>query len=336
MLRLPGSAMPFLGVLGLRARGDGLGHRCPRTSSRTCRRARALVPLEDVGHFVHIEQPRVVADLVLEFLRVHGDRRCDRHLLRHNRIDLALHQLRGRRRAAPLLLLHGLGERSPGGRADAGRRGPARCAALDFTGHGGSTIPVGGGYTAEILHGRRRRRRSADLGHGDGARARPRRLRRPAASPGPGRPRARRDPLPTAPGLLGGPAFPTSPRAVSCRRHEAPAPPDPFALAELSRDVRPPDYAAATCAWRAPVPADEPIACAPLVEPPWLEAVAAEPGVRETTVARRSPCTERSRAGCPTSPGELSRRRCRARSCRSTWRRATRSTPASSSSCSSR
>jgi pimeloyl-ACP methyl ester carboxylesterase len=27
-----------------------------------------LVPLEGVGHFVHIEQPRRIADLVLEFL----------------------------------------------------------------------------------------------------------------------------------------------------------------------------------------------------------------------------------------------------------------------------
>ncbi len=27
-----------------------------------------FVPLEGVGHFVHIEQPRVVADLVLDFL----------------------------------------------------------------------------------------------------------------------------------------------------------------------------------------------------------------------------------------------------------------------------
>ena len=30
-----------------------------------------FVPLEDVGHFVHIEQPRLVADLVLTFLEEH-------------------------------------------------------------------------------------------------------------------------------------------------------------------------------------------------------------------------------------------------------------------------
>jgi pimeloyl-ACP methyl ester carboxylesterase len=27
-----------------------------------------FVPLDDTGHFVHIEKPEVVADLVLEFL----------------------------------------------------------------------------------------------------------------------------------------------------------------------------------------------------------------------------------------------------------------------------
>ena len=69
--------------------------------------------------------------------------------LTHNKIQLALHQLRagdGR----PLLLLHGLGEQSPAARAGVGRRrGPARCTALDFTGHGASTVPMGGGYSAE-------------------------------------------------------------------------------------------------------------------------------------------------------------------------------------------
>ncbi len=71
-------------------------------------------------------------------------------MLTHNRVSLALHHLReGEGRA--LLLLHGLGEASP---AEVpswidGWAGPV--AALDFTGHGRSTIPVGGGYTAEML-----------------------------------------------------------------------------------------------------------------------------------------------------------------------------------------
>ena len=54
----------------------------------------------------------------------------------------------------PLLLLHGLGERSPAARAGRAREpGRARCYALDFTGHGESTVPRGGGYTAEMLMG---------------------------------------------------------------------------------------------------------------------------------------------------------------------------------------
>ena len=40
------------------ARGDGLGHRRPRRCSRTCRPAGGCEILDDVGHFVHIEQPR--------------------------------------------------------------------------------------------------------------------------------------------------------------------------------------------------------------------------------------------------------------------------------------
>ena len=71
-------------------------------------------------------------------------------ILRHNKIDLSLHRLRdgvGR----SLLLLHGLGESSPQLVPEwaAGWAGPI--VALDFTGHGGSTIPAGGGYTAEIV-----------------------------------------------------------------------------------------------------------------------------------------------------------------------------------------
>ena len=70
--------------------------------------------------------------------------------LQHSRISLALHRLRdapGR----PLLLLHGLGEQSPGECPDFAAAWPGPVHALDFTGHGASTVPVGGGYTAEVL-----------------------------------------------------------------------------------------------------------------------------------------------------------------------------------------
>ena len=74
--------------------------------------------------------------------------------LRHNRIDLALHRLADGDdpSARPLLLLHGLGERTPAAVPD-GLAWPGPVLGLDFTGHGASTVPVGGGYTSEILVG---------------------------------------------------------------------------------------------------------------------------------------------------------------------------------------
>jgi len=68
----------------------------------------------------------------------------------HNKVRLAVHQLRegtGR----PLLLLHGLGERSPEAVPARASAWPGPIHALDFTGHGDSTVPRGGGYSAELL-----------------------------------------------------------------------------------------------------------------------------------------------------------------------------------------
>ena len=68
----------------------------------------------------------------------------------HNKCRLALHTLRaGRGRA--LLLLHGLGERSSGAAPTYADAWTGPVMALDFTGHGVDPLPVGGGYTAEIL-----------------------------------------------------------------------------------------------------------------------------------------------------------------------------------------
>ncbi len=72
----------------------------------------------------------------------------------HNRVSLAVHEVDpGDPDAArPLLLLHGLGERTP--RTTPGSvEWPGPVIGLDFTGHGDSTVPVGGGYTSEILVG---------------------------------------------------------------------------------------------------------------------------------------------------------------------------------------
>ncbi len=67
MLRLPGLAAPMLGVLGTAPETMGWGTTAADVKPYLPPGAR-LVSLEDVGHFVHIERPRLIADLILEFL----------------------------------------------------------------------------------------------------------------------------------------------------------------------------------------------------------------------------------------------------------------------------
>ncbi len=67
MQRMPGLGVPVLGVLGLENEVMGWGTRPADVEPYLPARAR-FEALEGVGHFVHIEQPRRVADLVLEFL----------------------------------------------------------------------------------------------------------------------------------------------------------------------------------------------------------------------------------------------------------------------------
>jgi pimeloyl-ACP methyl ester carboxylesterase len=67
MMRLPGLGMPVLGVLGLEREVMGWGT-LPEGVVPYLPDGARFVPLEGVGHFVHIEQPRLIADLVLEFL----------------------------------------------------------------------------------------------------------------------------------------------------------------------------------------------------------------------------------------------------------------------------
>ena len=80
-------------------------------------------------------------------------------------------------------------------------------------------------------------------------------------------------------GILGGGNGPGSP-LVSAVDPDALAPPDPFAVVELARDLRPPDYATsfARLATQAS-PLEQPIAVAAVNRPEWLEAVVREPGV---------------------------------------------------------
>jgi pimeloyl-ACP methyl ester carboxylesterase len=200
--------------------------------------------------------------------------------LRHNKIDLVLHRLRGPASAGaddrPLLHLHGLGERSPAAVPPHLAAWPGPVWALDFTGHGASTVPRGGGYFCELL--------MADVdtalahlgpatvyGRGLGAYvalliagARPDLVRGAILDDGPG--------------LAGGGVEPGTPFVLGVPLG-ASGPPDPYALLELSHDVRPPDYATSYARQAATLSdLDTPLAVAAVVRPPWLAAVAAEPG----------------------------------------------------------
>lgn len=204
------------------------------------------------------------------------------HWLAHYRIRLALHELR-RAGGRPLLLLHGLAERSPETVPAelAGWPGPVH--ALDFTGHGASTVPRGGGYTCELLMA------DADLalarlgaatlvGRGLGAYI--------ALLLAGGRPKLVRGAvLRDGPGLAGGSARPGTPQ-IPTADPRAKAPPDPLALAELASDVRPPDYANAYVRQAAHFSGlDLPLHVCASERPEWLQAVVEQPGVRESTLA---------------------------------------------------
>jgi len=67
MWRLPSLGMPVLCVLGLEVEPMAWGTTPDDVTPYLPPGAR-FVPLDGTGHFVHIERPRVVADLVLEFL----------------------------------------------------------------------------------------------------------------------------------------------------------------------------------------------------------------------------------------------------------------------------
>jgi pimeloyl-ACP methyl ester carboxylesterase len=263
-----------------------------------------LVPLEDSGHFVHIEHPRKVADLVLDFIgkplvgaswgRVGvGTAAPDRATpatapsapivrLRHARAELALHELRAGA-GTPLLLLHGLAERSPETLPPHLADWPGPVFALDFVGHGASTVPHGGGYTAEMLladadTALRHLGEATVLGRGLGAYV--------ALLLAGARPDAVRGAiLFDGPGILGGGTGP-GPSVVPAVDAEAAAPPDPFALAELSRDLRPPDYATSFVRLATQASSlEHPITVASVNRPDWVEAVVREPGVLSLSLA---------------------------------------------------
>ncbi len=203
----------------------------------------------------------------------------------HNRVTLALHEVASGATSAPrpLLLLHGLGERTPkelpGHIAWSGR-----VIGLDFTGHGDSIVPVGGGYTSEILVGDvdaalcRIDEPVTILGRGLGAyigllcaAARPDMVHGVVMADGPG--------------LAGGGVHPGSRALVN--PVSSGTTPDPYAMMELARDVRPPDYARTFAGFAVEgSDLDVPLWVATVVRPAWIEAIVDVPGVGTGSVRR--------------------------------------------------
>ena len=194
----------------------------------------------------------------------------------HGKVRLALHELAAGE-GRPLLLLHGLGEPTPASLpAHLDGRWPGPVLGLDFTGHGGSTVPVGGGYYCEVLMG------DVDaviaevgpvtiLGRGLGAYvglliagSRPADVRGTVLADGPG--------------MYGGSPGPSWPAVITV---EPGGPPDPYALLELSRDIRPPDYATSFARQATHLSGlATPLSVTAIGRPAWLAAVVEEPGVQ--------------------------------------------------------
>ncbi len=204
-------------------------------------------------------------------------------MLQHNRIRLALHELRvGEGR--PLLHVHGLAECSPAQVPAHLEAWPGPVWAIDLSGHGGSDVAPGGGYFCEVLMGDV----DAAIAHlgpvtlyGRGLGAYVSLL----VAGGRGE-EVRGAILADGPGLAGGGPMPPSPAIAT--QVDPPPPggtPDPWVIHELTRDPRPPDYAA-TFARQAAVHSglDTAIAVVGVNRPPWLEAVVAEPGVVQCTL----------------------------------------------------
>lgn len=214
-------------------------------------------------------------------------------VLRHNKIDLALHVLRAEpvdpeTPSRPLLLLHGLGDRSPNSVPHWCAAWPGPIAALDFTGHGESTVPGGGGYSPELLMADvdqalahltddDPQRSITVLGRGLGAYVA---LQIAGARAG----QIHGAILVDGPGLAGGPTGPTSQSVVVLDTDGTS--PDPYALVELGRDLRPGDYAVSFVNLaNAGAPTTAPITVASSFRPKWLAAVAEAPGVVEASLS---------------------------------------------------
>lgn len=198
-------------------------------------------------------------------------------MLTHNRVELALHTLRPAD-DRNLLLLHGLGEASPTSVPRFAGCWSGGVHALDFTGHGASSLPVGGGYTAEMLLADvdmaiRHLGPVTVVGRGLGAYI-------ALLIAGARAVDVRGAILVDGPGMSGGPTSPTSQPVVTAESVDTT--PDPYAILELGRDLRPPDYATSFVRLANEGSGlDEPITVTAKFRPRWLRAVVDEPGVRE-------------------------------------------------------
>lgn len=205
-------------------------------------------------------------------------------LLRNGSLRLALHTLaEGDGSAHPLLLLHGLGERSPASRPAWTAAWPGDVLALDFTGHGASDVPIGGGYMPETLMSDvdaviADRGPLTIVGRGLGAwialliaGARTASVRGVVLADGSG--------------LAGGGPHPPSPYVTVLGPGDG-STPDPYALIELSRDVRPPDYALDYLRFALEESELEtPVIVSARIRPEWLVSIAGDVSVVEAPLA---------------------------------------------------
>ncbi len=193
-------------------------------------------------------------------------------------LRLALHTL-AEGEGRPLLLLHGLGEQSPRTRPAWTNSWSGPVLALDFTGHGESEVPVSGGYTPEGLMSDvdavlAERGPVTIVGRGFGAwvgllvaGARTSLVHGVVLFDGSG--------------IVGGGPQPPTP-CVNVLPASGSVTPDPYALFELSRDPRPPDYALDYVRFvLEDSDIEHPIVVSARIRPDWLAAVAADIGVIE-------------------------------------------------------
>jgi pimeloyl-ACP methyl ester carboxylesterase len=199
-------------------------------------------------------------------------------------LRLALHTLaEGDGTTHPLLLVHGLGEQSPMARPEWTESWPGAVLALDLTGHGESDVPVGGGYMPETLMADvdavlASRGPVTIVGRGLGAwialliaGARTSMVRGVVLADGSG--------------LAGGGPHPPSPY-VTVLDPGTGATPDAYALVELSRDVRPPDYALDYLRFALEESELEtPVIVAARIRPEWLVAISSDVSVVEASLA---------------------------------------------------